>query len=167
MPIRINSAGVIPVIFASMAIAVPSLIAQFLKNDKFSLFIEKYITYDTLTGFFLYIFLIIFFCYFWSFFQLNPDNLAKDLHERGGYIPGIRPGNETSKYIQQVLSRLTLVGAIFLVIIAGLPIIFSNLSDLSANITIGGTGLLIVVGVLLDTYNQLESQLLTRNYKVR
>ena len=167
MPIKINSAGVIPVIFASMAIAVPATLSQLFKNDAFSLFIKKYISYDTATGFFLYMVLIIFFCYFWSFFQLNPDNLSKDLNDRGGYIPGIRPGNETSKYIKQVLSRLTIVGALFLVIIAGLPILFSSLSNLSANITIGGTGLLIVVGVLLETYNQVESKLLTRNYKLR
>ncbi len=167
MPIKINSAGVIPVIFASMIIAVPSFIAQLLKKDSFLLFIKKYISYDNISGFILYMALIIFFCYFWVYFQLNPKNLAKDLNDNGGYIPGIRPGEETTTYIKQVLSRLTIVGALFLVIIAGLPIIFSNISNLSAKITIGGTGLLIVVGVLLETYNQIESQLLTRNYKRR
>ncbi len=165
MPIRVNAAGVIPVIFASMVIAVPATIAQFLKNDSFLLFVNKYVNYDTAVGFLFYMTLIIFFCYFWNFMQLNPDDLSKKLRDGGGYIPGIRPGDETSSYIKQVLSRLTIVGALFLVVIAGLPIFFSHISGLSANITIGGTGLLIVVGVLLETYNQLESKLLTRNYK--
>ncbi|MDD2490245.1 MAG: preprotein translocase subunit SecY [Bacilli bacterium] len=167
MPVKLNSAGVIPVIFASMAIAVPATIAQFVNNEKMTLFIEKYISYDTITGFAFYVLLIVFFAYFYTFLQLKPDKLANDLQQSGGYIPGIRPGGETTKYISQILSRLTLVGAVFLIVIAGLPIIFSNVSNLSSNITIGGTGLLIVVGVLLETYNQLEGKLLTRNYKVR
>jgi preprotein translocase subunit SecY len=167
MPIKINSAGVIPVIFASMAIAVPATIAQFAKKEGIVLFVEKYLSYNSLTGFVLYMLLIIFFAYFYTFMQLNPDELSSNLQKNGGYIPGIRPGNETSLYIRQVLSRLTFVGSLFLVVIAGLPIMFANISKLSANITIGGTGLLIVVGVLLETYNQLESKLMTRNYKVR
>ncbi len=167
MPLKLNSAGVIPVIFASMAIAIPATIAQVVKNEKVLLFIEKYLSYDSLIGFSVYLLLIIFFAYFYTFMQLRPEELSSNLHKNGGYIPGIRPGEETTKYIYQVLSRLTLVGAFFLVIIAGLPIIFTKISSLSSNITIGGTGLLIVVGVLLETYNQLESQLLTRNYRIR
>ncbi len=165
MPIKINSAGVIPVIFASSAIAIPITIAQFTKNDNIILFVEKYLSYSSLIGFLLYILLIVFFAYFYTYMQINPDELSTNLQQQGGYVPGIRPGKETTKYIKQVLSRLTIVGALFLVIIAGLPIVFSNLSQLSANITIGGTGLLIVVGVILETYDQLESKLLTRNYR--
>ncbi|MFA5409692.1 MAG: preprotein translocase subunit SecY [Bacilli bacterium] len=164
MPIKVNSAGVMPVIFASMAIAVPATIAQFIKNDGFILFVEKYISYDTLTGFILYMLLIIFFAYFYTYMQLNPDDMASNFQKQGGYIPGIRPGKETSSYVKQVLSRLTIVGALFLMFIAGLPIVFSQLSNLSSSITIGGTGLLIVVGVALETYNQLESRILTRSY---
>ncbi len=164
MPVKLNSAGVIPVIFASMAIAVPATIAQFTTSERIILIVEKYFNYDTLTGFTLYMVLIILFAYFYTFMQLKPEELSSNLQKNGGYIPGIRPGKETAKYITQVLIRLTLVGSIFLVIVAGLPIGFSNMSNLSANITIGGTGLLIVVGVMLETYNQLESKLLARNY---
>jgi preprotein translocase subunit SecY len=167
MPIKLNSAGVIPVIFASSAIAIPITIAQFIKNQNFLLFVEKYINYSSLTGFILYIVLIIFFAYFYTYLQINPDELSSNLQKNGGYIPGIRPGGETSKYIRQVLSRLTIVGALFLILVAGLPILFSNFTSLGTNITIGGTGLLIVVGVLLDTYNQLESKLITRSYNRR
>lgn len=167
MPIKLNSANVMPVIFASAAIAIPVTIAQFLKNQSFTLFIEKYVNYNTATGFLLYMVLIIFFAYFYTFLQINPEELSSNLQKNGGYIPNIRPGAETVKYIKIVLSRLTIVGAIFLVIVAGLPIFFSNVLNLGTVITVGGTGTLIVVGVLLDTYNQLESKLLTRSYNRR
>ena len=91
--------------------------------------------------------------------------LSKNLQENGGYIPGIRPGDETKKYISKVLSRLTVLGATFLVIIAGLPILFSKVTSLPTSVSIGGTGLLIVVGVALETYKQLEGSLLSRSYK--
>ena len=165
MPLRINSAGVIPVIFASSVIAIPATIAQFVKNEGFTLFVNKYLNYNTVPGFTLYIVLILFFAYFYVFLQINPEQLAENLQKNGGYIPGIKPGNETCKYIKQVLSRLTIVGAIFLAVIAGLPILFTNFSKLPSSITIGGTGLLIVVGVALETYKQLESSLVSRSYK--
>lgn len=165
MPLKLNSGGVVPVIFASSVIAIPATIAQFIKNDSFTLFVNKYLNYNTVPGFTLYILLILFFAYFYVFLQINPEQLSEDLQKNGGYIPGIKPGNETRKYIKQVLSRITVVGAIFLAIIAGLPIIFTNLSGLPSSITIGGTGLLIVVGVALETYKQLESSLVSRNYK--
>ncbi len=165
MPLRLNSGGVIPVIFASSVIAIPATIAQFVKNDSFTLFVNKYLNYNTIPGFTLYILLILFFAYFYVFLQINPEQLSEDLQKNGGYIPGIKPGKETCKYIKQVLSRITVVGAIFLAVIAGLPIIFTNLSKLPSSITIGGTGLLIVVGVALETYKQLESSLVSRSYK--
>lgn len=165
MPLRINSAGVIPVIFASSIISIPATIAQFVKNEGFTLFVNKYLNYNTIPGFTIYILLILFFAYFYVFLQINPEQLSEDLQKNGGYIPGIKPGKETCKYIKQVLSRLTIVGALFLAIIAGLPIIFTNVSKLPSSITIGGTGLLIVVGVALETYKQLESSLVSRNYK--
>jgi preprotein translocase subunit SecY len=165
MPIRINSAGVIPVIFASTIIALPATVSQLSKNAKVILFIEKYLSYQSTVGFSLYLLFILFFTYFYTFLQLKPDELSKNLHNQGGYIPGIRPGKETSAYIKQVLSRLTLVGGFFLMIIAGLPIIFTSFTNLPTSITIGGTGLLIVVGVALETYKQLESTLVSRTYK--
>ena len=165
MPLRLNSGGVIPVIFASSVIAIPATIAQFINKEGFTLFVNKYLNYNTVPGFTLYILLILFFAYFYVFLQINPDQLSEDLQKNGGYIPGIKPGNETSKYIKQVLSRITVIGAIFLAVIAGLPIIFTNISKLPSSITVGGTGLLIVVGVALETYKQLESSLVSRSYK--
>ncbi len=165
MPIKVNSAGVIPVIFASSLLSLPSIIAQVIKKDGFTLFVQKYLTYTTLVGFIIYVVLIFFFAYFYTFIQLKPDEFSKNLQENGGYIPGIRPGEETKKYISKILSRLTVLGAVFLVIIAGLPILFSKFTSLPTSVTIGGTGLLIVVGVALETYKQLEGSLLTRSYK--
>lgn len=165
MPIKINSAGVVPVIFASSLLSIPSIIAQVVKNESFTVFVQKYLTYTTPVGFIIYVICIFFFAYFYTFIQLKPEEFAKNLQENGGYIPGIRPGEETKKHISKVLSRLTILGATFLVVIAGLPILFSNLTSLPTSVSIGGTGLLIVVGVALETYKQLEGSLLTRSYK--
>lgn len=166
IPFKLNSAGVMPVIFASSLIAIPSLIASFIKKDSFSLFVNKYINYSEPVGFVLYVLLIILFTYLYTFMAgLRPKELSENLNKQGGYIPGVRPGNETKKYITSVLSRTTFIGAIFLVVIAGLPIIVSKLSTLPTSVTVGGTGLLIVVGVALETYNQVESSLEARRYE--
>lgn len=165
MPIRINSAGVVPVIFASSLLAIPATIAQFVKNTGFTNFVNKYLNYTTPVGFLIFVVLIYFFAYFYTFLQLKPDELAKNLQENGGFIPGVRPGKDTEKHISNILSKLTIVGGLFLVIISGLPIVFSNVTKLPSSITIGGTSLLIVVGVALETYKQLEGSLVTRTYK--
>lgn len=171
MPMKINAAGVVPVIFASSFLAIPATIAQFTKNQGFINFCNSYLSYTTPVGFLIYVVLIFFFGYFYTFIQIKPEELSKDLQQGGGYIPGIRPGKDTENYISKIISRLTVVGSIFLIIIAGLPIAFTalvNISDkinLSSNVTIGGTGLLIVVGVALETYKQLEGSLVTRSYK--
>ncbi len=165
MPIKINSAGVIPVIFASSLLSIPSIISQVIKKEGFTLFVQKYLTYTTPVGFIIYVVLIFLFGYFYTFIQLKPEEFAKNLQENGGYIPGIRPGDETKKYVSKILSRLTILGSVFLVIIAGLPILFSKVTSLPTSVSIGGTGLLIVVGVALETYKQLEGSILTRSYK--
>ena len=165
MPIKINSAGVIPVIFASSLLSIPNIIAQVVKNDQFTLIVQKYLTMTTPVGFIIYVVLIFFFAYFYTFIQLKPEEFAKNLQENGGYIPGIRPGEETKQYVSKILTRLTVLGAAFLSIIAGLPILFSKLTSLPTSVSIGGTGLLIVVGVALETYKQLEGSILTRSYK--
>lgn len=165
MPIKINSAGVVPVIFASSLLAIPATIAQFVKNTGFTNFVNTYLNYTTPVGFLIFVVLIYFFAYFYTFLQLKPDELAKNLQDNGGFIPGVRPGKDTEKYISNILSKLTIVGGLFLVIISGLPIIFSNVTKLPSSITIGGTSLLIVVGVALETYKQLEGSLVTRTYK--
>ena len=164
LPIKINSAGVMPVIFASILLTIPVTIAGLIGKKGAITFINKYIVYTTPTGFVLYCLLILLFGYFWTFLQMNPEELAKDLNKRGGYIPGIRPGSQTVEYVSKSLSKLTLVGSIFLVVLAGIPIIFSKVSGLSSQITIGGTGILIVVGVAIETYKQIESGLVSRNY---
>ena len=171
MPIKINSAGVVPVIFASSFLMIPSTIAQFTGKQGFINFCNQYLSYTTPVGFLIYVFLIFFFGYFYTFIQIKPEELAKNLQQNGGFIPAVRPGKETENYVSKVLSRLTVVGSIFLIIIAGLPILFTslvNLSDkisLSNQVTIGGTGLLIVVGVALETYKQLEGSIVTRSYR--
>ena len=165
MPIKINTAGVVPVIFASSLLSIPSILAQVIKNDTFTLIAQKYLDYTTPVGFLLYVVFIFFFAYFYTFIQLKPEEFAKNLQENGGYIPGIRPGEETQKFLSKVLSRLTILGATFLVVIAGLPILFSKVTSLPTSVSIGGTGLLIVVGVALETYKQLEGSILSRSYK--
>lgn len=167
LPIKLNSAGVMPVIFASILTTIPATIVALTKNQNAIDFVNKYILYNTPTGFVLYIILILFFGYFYTFMVMNPDEMSKNLNERGGYIPGIRPGEDTSNYISNSMGKLTLVGSIFLVIFAAIPIIFSLIFGLSSQVTIGGTGMLIVVGVAIETYKQMESSLVSRSYTAK
>lgn len=167
LPIKLNSAGVMPVIFASILTTIPATIVALTKNQGAIDFVNKYILYNTPTGFVLYIILILFFGYFYTFMVMNPDEMSKNLNERGGYIPGIRPGEDTSNYISNSMGKLTLVGSIFLVILAAIPIIFSLIFGLSSQVTIGGTGMLIVVGVAIETYKQMESSLVSRSYSAK
>lgn len=167
IPFKLNSAGVIPVIFASALISIPGLLQTFIKNESFTLFVNKYLTTDTISGFLIYIICIFGFSYFYTFLQLKPKELSDNLNKNGGFIPGIRPGEETTNYIKNVLKRITTVGALSLSIIAALPIVFGAISGLPSNVRIGGTGLLIVVGVALETYRQLDSELVTRKFSRR
>ncbi len=164
LPLKINSASVIPVIFASIVTTIPATIVTLIGKKSAIDFVNKYIMYTSTTGFILYLVLIVVFAYFYTFLVMNPDEMSKNLNENGGYIPGIRPGSDTSKYISNSLSKLTLVGALFLVILAGMPILLSKLTSLPSYVTIGGTGILIVVGVAIETYKQLESSLVSRSY---
>ncbi len=165
MPIKINSAGVIPVIFASSLLTVPGIIAELVKNETVTLIVEKYLTYTTPVGFVIYALLIMAFSYFYTFVQIKPDEFSKNLQSQGGYIPGVRPGDDTKNFLSKILVRLTLLGALFLALIAGMPIIFSAITELPTSVSVGGTGLLIVVGVALEAYKQLEGSILTRSYK--
>lgn len=167
LPLRINYAGVMPVIFASMLLTIPSIVVNIIKNEAAINFVNNYILYTSLPGFILYIALIIFFSYFYTFMAMNPEEMSKDLNKSGAYIPGVRPGAETTKYISTVVSRLTLVGSLFIALLAGMPILISNLTGLSQRVAIGGTGILIVVGVAIETYKQIESGLVSRNYSHR
>ena len=168
IPFKLNSASVMPVIFASVIFTIPSFIAGLLDSENaFAVFVSKYVNYTTPVGFAAYILIIILFCFFYTFLQINPEELSKNLNKQGGYIPGVRPGKETKQYISTVIGRITLVGALFIATVAGIPIVFSSFIDtgLPSSVSLGGTSILIVIGVALETYNKLESSLLNRNYK--
>ena len=168
IPFKLNSAGVMPVIFASVILSIPSFIGGLLGEDSaFSTFINSYINYTTPVGFVIYILLIFIFGFFYTNMQINPKELAKNLNKSGGYIPGIRPGVETEKYIKKILNRITFLGSTFIAVIAAIPIVFSSFinTGLPTSVSLGGTGILIVVGVAIETYKQLESSLVNRNYK--
>jgi preprotein translocase subunit SecY len=167
LPLRLNSASVMPVIIASVIMGIPSIITYFTKNAKVLSFLNNYLSTSTPVGFIIYIALIIIFTYIYTFLTINPEELSKNLNKNGGYIPGIRPGSETKKYISKVLSRITFLGAIFISIIAALPTIFTSITGLDDSIKLGGTSILIAVGVLVETYKQLESSVASRNYNIR
>lgn len=167
LPLRLNSAGVMPVIIASVIMGIPSIINYFVKNEGVKSFINNYLSTTKPVGFIIYILLIIAFTFIYTFLTINPEELSKNLNKNGGYIPGIRPGTETKKYISKVLSRITFLGAIFISVLAALPTIFTSISGLSSNIQLGGTSILIAVGVVLETYKQLESSVASRNYNNR
>jgi len=161
IPLRVNTAGVIPIIFAQSIIMFPSTMAVFFKTDLF-MNIRAILSPGTWLYTSLYAIIIIFFTYFYTAIILNPIDLAENMQKYGGFIPGIRPGRRTSDYIDRILTRVTLPGAIFLAFIAILPDIMMRKGGLP--FYFGGTGLLIVVGVMLDTLQQIETHLLMRHY---
>lgn len=164
LPLKVNAAGVIPVIFAVAFIMAPRTIANFFEGDTAAT-IERIFDYTQPIGMVIYVVLIIAFTYFYTFVQVNPEQMAENLQKQGGYIPGIRPGKKTEAYLTRVINRLTFVGAIFLAAVSVLPIVLGGIANLPQSIQIGGTSLLIVVGVALQTMKQLESQLVKRHYK--
>ncbi|MBO4948657.1 MAG: preprotein translocase subunit SecY [Peptococcaceae bacterium] len=163
IPIKVNSAGVIPVIFAMSILMFPGTIASFFPNSGFAQTITNIFDASGIFYNILYALLIVFFTYFYSAISFNPVDVAENIKKNGGFIPGLRPGRPTSDYISKVMSRITLFGAIFLAAIAVLPAIIMGLTGLE--LYFGGTALLIVVGVALDTMKQLEASLLMRSYE--
>jgi len=165
LPLKINTAGVIPPIFASSIILFPATIAQFVQNPKIHALATSLSSGWLHTA--LYVTLIIFFCYFYTAVMFNPVDVAENVKKYGGFIPGIRPGKPTADYMDRVLSRITLGGAIYVAAICVLPEILITRFDIPATlaVTFGGTSLLIVVGVAMDTVAQIESHLLTRHYE--
>lgn len=163
LPLKVNGAGVIPVIFAVAFLQLPRTIAVFWQNEK----VQKFASYFDLShwvGMTLYVVLIIAFAYFYVMVQVNPEKMATNLKNQGSFVPGIRPGKETEKYITRVLYRLTFVGSIFLAAIAILPTMFATMAKLPASVQIGGTSLIIVVSVAIETVKQLNTQLTERHY---
>ncbi|MGR3766498.1 preprotein translocase subunit SecY [Rossellomorea sp. NS-SX7] len=165
LPLKVNAAGVIPVIFAISFIITPQTISTFFGENDVTSTIQYIFDYTKPVGMIIYVALIIAFTYFYAFIQVNPEQMAENLKKQGGYIPGIRPGKTTQEYLTRVLYRLTFVGAIFLSVISILPVFFINFAGLPPAAQIGGTSLLIVVGVALETMKQLEAQLVKRHYK--
>ncbi len=163
IPIKVNQAGVIPVIFASSLLAFPQTIGAFFPESGFNRFMERYFAWGGFTHTLFTALLIVFFTYFYTAVTFNPMEVANNLRKYGGFIPGIRPGKPTSDYISKVLNRITLVGAFFLVVIVVIPVMLMRFTGLK--IYFGGTALLIVVGVALETMKQIEAQMLMRHYQ--
>ena len=163
IPLRVNSAGVIPIIFASSVLLFPTTIARFF-SASFAQTISKVLSPSSPIYMILYVLLIIFFTYFYTAVVFNPIEVANNLKKYGGFIPGIRPGRPTADYIERVLSRVTLGGAIFLAVIALLPSLLTQMLGITT-FYFGGTAVLIVVGVALETVQQIEAQLLMRHYE--
>ncbi|WP_018759693.1 preprotein translocase subunit SecY [Paenibacillus terrigena] len=165
IPLKVNGAGVIPVIFASSLLMFPITIAQFWADKPWATWVIQNFSHDKPLGMVLYVLMIVGFTFFYTFVQINPVQMADQMKKNGGYIPGIRPGKPTSSYLTKVMSRITLSGAIFLAAVSILPVFFGALAGLPKSVQIGGTSLLIVIGVALDTMKQIESQLMKRHYK--
>jgi preprotein translocase subunit SecY len=165
IPLKVNAAGVIPVIFALSLLVFPPTIASYWRGNVVADWIIANLNYTSALGMVLYVLLIIGFTYFYTFVQINPVQMADQMKKNGGYIPGIRPGKTTSVYLTRVMTRITLSGALFLAAISILPMLLGGLAGLPNSVRIGGTSLLIVVGVGLETMKQIESQLIKRHYK--
>lgn len=162
LPMKVNMSGVLPIIFAQSIASLPATIAAFTGHSD-----SVWAQTNSIVYAIIYFLLIIFFAYFYSTIQFNPIEVANNLKKNGGYVPGFRPGKPTSEFIQKVLNKITLFGAIYLGIIAVVPIIISHFSEQAAQsgVSLGGTSIIIVVGVALETVRALEAQMLMRNYK--
>lgn len=168
LPIKVNASGVVPIIFAVSMVIFPSIIAQFLKQahslkiQHIGTVVYNFFSNQTYYGL-IYFVLVIAFTYFYTFIIFQPQQMAENLQKQGGFIPGIRPGTDTEKYLYSVIQRLTLVGALFLALIAVLPIVVQQATKVQT-LNLGGTSLLIVVAVVLEIMRQVRAQLITRTY---
>ncbi len=166
IPLKVNYAGVIPVIFASSLLMFPATIGQFLGRNTWMGQISNYLSPGSWVYMAIYVMLILFFTYFWTATQFKPDQIASDMKKNGAFVPGIRQGKPTQEYLESTMSKITLAGAVFLAVIAILPSLVGRFMGVDANISqfFGGTSLLILVGVILDTSKQIESHLLMKRY---
>lgn len=167
IPLKVNYAGVIPVIFASSLLMFPATIGQFIGKGTWMGQLSNYLSPGSWVYMGIYVMLILFFTYFWTATQFRPEQIASDMKKNGAFIPGIRQGKPTQDFLESTMSRITLAGAIFLAVIAILPTLVGRLMGVDANISqfFGGTSLLILVGVILDTTKQIESHLLMKRYE--
>ncbi len=165
IPLRVNTAGVMPIIFAQSIMFIPSTLFSFFPNNEFIGTLAQYFSYQSFTYALIYAIMIIFFTYFYTAIAFNPQDVAENMKKQGGFIPGIRPGKQTSEFIDNILTKITLPGSVFLAIIAILPTFVSKFGVSGSFASFfGGTSLLIIVGVALDTLQQIESHLLMRHY---
>lgn len=179
LPIKVNSAGVIPVIFASSIMMTPTVIASFITSDTSAEWLKIFSYSETVTmpwfngqswqmpwGLIIYITLIVLFAFFYASIQIDPEKLAENFRKNGSYIPGIRPGNETERYVKKVVNRVTCIGAIALAFIAALPVILtlSGIFGANSSLAIGGTGLIIAVGVSIEIMNQIDGLLAGKTF---
>jgi preprotein translocase subunit SecY len=167
IPIKINSSGVIPVIFAVTILSLPQTLLSFLPEfsaSGFGLWVSEFFNYQRPLGFMIYAILIVLFTFFYSFIQINPEKIAKNLQQQNAYIPGVRPGLETENYVSKLLFKITVVGALYLLVVASLPIFTAVIFNLPSYVQVGGTSLLIVVGVAIQTTQQIKTDLQGQNY---
>jgi len=166
IPFKLNSAGVIPVIFASSIMSVPLTIADFFPNAGWARITRMFLDFREPLGLVIYVVLIALFTFFYAFVQVNPEKIAENLKKQGSYIPGIRPGDDTENYISKILRRVTAIGAVYLVVIATMPIVLGFIiTDMPPSLQIGGTGILIVVGVALETAKQIGNKNQEKEYR--
>jgi len=167
IPIKLNSASVIPVIFAATLMSIPTAAVQIFEAEdtSFGSVLMNIFSQDETIGFAVYIILIFIFSFFYSFLQINPEKMAENLQKNNAYIPGVRPGEETASFLSRVLFKITMIGATYLAIVAAIPIIMTKIFDLSSSVQIGGTGLIIVVGVAIETVKQVKTQLQEKQYR--
>ena len=165
IPLRVNTAGVMPIIFAQAIMFLPSTVLSFFPNNEFIQSLAGYFQYTSFTYSFVYAIMIIFFTYFYTAIAFNPQEVSDTMKKQGGFVPGIRPGKQTAEFIDNILTKITLPGSVFLAIIAILPAFVSRMGVSGSFASFfGGTSLLILVGVALDTLQQVESHLLMRHY---
>ncbi len=167
IPLKINSAGVIPVIFAVTILSVPQTMLNFipqLSNSTLGLWLNEMFNYQRPLGYVVYASLILVFTFFYSFVQINPDKISNNLQKQNAFIPGVRPGVETENYISKLLFRITIIGALYLLVVASIPIFTAIIFGLPAYIQVGGTSLLIVVGVAIETTKQIKTDVQGKSY---
>ncbi|MCR5794263.1 MAG: preprotein translocase subunit SecY [Solobacterium sp.] len=164
LPLKINSASVIPVIFAGSVMTAPQIIISFFNHDLYTK-LNNVLSLNKPVGLCLYAVLTVLFTFFYTDLQVDPEKVAENLGKSGAYIPGIRPGNETKRYLHKVVNRITVLGALFLMIVAVIPYLLPMFTSLPASTGIGGTGIIIVVGVAMETVAQLKGQLTQKQYR--
>ncbi len=165
LPLKINSASVIPIIFASAIMTAPLTVLSFFPQTDFTITLSKILDIGQPVGLGIYVVLVILFTFFYTSLQVDPEKIAENLGKSGSYIPGIRPGIETQEYINRVLKRITVLGALFIAFIGALPYLIPMFTSLPSSFGLGGTGIIIVVGVAQETIKDLVGQLTQKNYK--